>query len=366
MTDLIGGFDFNSIPKVSSYSLPMLTTDKMTDVGKCFWASTAIDRGMAMVNTMSSMAKGVMPKRTKTEEQVPNESREVKKAKQLCNLLKVINFLRKLTNKIGELIQNVLQIAAWCIEKITTCVETSLMEVLQWITAKVQLLVLYIKQLLLWVKIKIAKLIRKVLKGITFPKGSWLSTALAGAVNAVLTAFKALSTAIGYILQGVLMIVEMIPPIICVGAENMCFFFTPRSIINGQMKVDILAANPNLSITDRLPTPIKLSLAGIVDATEKSNAVLKYSIIAAGAAMGIAAISSDGEFKLDGSVCKALQLLDPKKIIQLLETILKAFAAPYALPKYEELSPTTLGYLAFLMTGFCPSGHIAFGFPFCP
>lgn len=327
-------------------------------------AVVMMSRYEAGISQMEAVSKQSVKSFKKTSEFKVEDNAD-RYAKKLCRLIKTIKFLTNITGYVTKWLEDLNNTVGWIVSKIMQKVLDIESSIVQYLMSYVEILMLKIRAFILFIKIKIAKFIKKLLEGIKDKKGSWASTALAAAIQGVLTAFKALSQAAYYVLLGIDMLLKALPPIIMVGEQNMAFFYTPRTIMLGMMKTDIIPANVNLSIMDRLPAALCLSLAALFDVVPKSNAVLKYSIIAAGAAAGLAAVYAD-EFKFPKSVCKAMELADPKKIIKKIDTILKAFAAPYALPKYEELSPATLGYLAFLMTGFCPAGHITFGFPGCP
>ena len=286
-------------------------------------------------------------------------------AKKLCRLIKTIKFLTNITGYMTQWIEELNKLMGWLVSQIAQKLVDIASPVVQYILGWIQIISLKIKKFVLHIKIQIAKFLKKILEGVKNKKGSWASTAIAAAIQGLLTAFKALAQVSYFILLGVDILLKSLPPMITVGEQSMAFFMTPRTIVSGLMKSDINCANANMSIMDRLPAAMCNSLVAMFDAVAKANAAVKISIIAAGAAVGLAAVYNE-EFDIPDNICKAMQLLDPKAILEKIDKILKAFAMPYALPKYEELSPATIGYLAFLMTGFCPAGHIAFGFPACP
>ena len=49
-------------------------------------------------------------------------------------------------------------------------------------------------------------------------------------------------------------------------------------------------------------------------------------------------------------------------ILKSIESIVSSIPVPQALPKFEKLSLTNLGFLAWLITGFEPAGLKSFGF----
>ncbi len=286
-------------------------------------------------------------------------------AKRLCRLIKTIKFLTNVTTYLSKWIEDINKFMGWVVTQIANKIIDIADSIVQYVLGWLEIIVLKIKELILFVKIKIAKFIKKILEGIRNKKGSAASAAIAAAIQGVIVAFQALAQVAYFILLGIDILLKSLPMIIMIDGQNMTFFMTPRTIVAGQMQSSITCANANMSIVDRLPAPLCLALVALYDVSAKANAAIKASMIAAGAAMGIASVFGP-EFSIPSSVCKAMQMLDPKNIIKQIDNILKAFAMPYALPKYEELSPITIGYLAFLMTGFCPAGHIAFGFPACP
>ena len=49
-----------------------------------------------------------------------------------------------------------------------------------------------------------------------------------------------------------------------------------------------------------------------------------------------------------------------------IDFLLSQLPIPDPLPKYEKLLPINLGYLAWLIIGFCPAGKKSFGIPGFP
>ena len=71
-------------------------------------------------------------------------------------------------------------------------------------------------------------------------------------------------------------------------------------------------------------------------------------------------------FNIPDTLCKVLKVINPKNIIKAIDRLLSTLPIPDPLPKYEKLLPINLGYLAWLIIGFCPAGKKAFGIPGFP
>lgn len=365
--------DINSISKfeIPSYdpntSTPPSFIDENKDISENLKnCAIAIGRLEAAVGQIKALSMHSMKSFNKAPDyKTPDIDKADRYAKKICRYIKTINFLTNITGYISKWIEDLNNLMGWLVSQISKKIIDITTPIVQYIMGWIQIISLKIKEFILYIKIKIVKFIKKILEGVKNKAGSWLSTALAAAIQGLLVAFKALAQVSYYILLGIDILLKALPPMITVGEQSMTFFMTPRTIVTGLMKSDIVCANANMSIIDRLPEALCNSLVVMFDVASKANAALKYSMIAAGAAAGIAAIYAD-DFEIPDSICKVMQMLNPEEVIKQIDNILKAFAMPYALPKYEELSPATIGYLAFLMMGFCPAGHIAFGFPACP
>lgn len=205
---------------------------------------------------------------------------------------------------------------------------------------------------------------RSLLIGLDNKCGSGITAALNAAIVAIMAAFKILAIAVYAVMMAVKLILDMMPPMISVGAESMCFFLTPKSVTLGLTKLEMTCTNPNKSICNRLPTVIKQSISAIEEAINIANNAIRIAMIATGAALGLACAFT--QFNIPDTLCKVLKVINPQTIIKAIDLLLSLLPIPDPLPKYEKLLPINLGYLAWLIIGFCPAGKKAFGFPGFP
>lgn len=118
--------------------------------------------------------------------------------------------------------------------------------------------------------------------------------------------------------------------------------------------------NSSHSVIYWLPPAVMDKINDIVKSVDKINIPLKVSGIAAGALLTASTIATASELKVH---CPDSSKLNPETILKLINEILKTLAIPQPLPKYENLSLLNLGFLAWLLTGFCPAGQASFGLP---
>jgi hypothetical protein len=187
-------------------------------------------------------------------------------------------------------------------------------------------------------------MMRSLLIGLDNKCGSGITAALNAAVVAIMAVFKALAIAVYAVMMAVKLILDMMPPMISVGAESMCFFLTPKSVMLGLTKVGMTCANPNKSICNRLPTAIKQAISAIEEAINIANNAIRIAMIATGAALGLACAFT--QFNIPDTLCKVLKVINPKTIIKAIDLLLSLLPIPDPLPKYEKLLPINLGYLA--------------------
>ena len=311
----------------------------------------------AQFNMYSGYIAGVLPKNANTKEETTNTNREEDKAVKLCKMIAKIKSLQKIVDSLKGL-------TVVLTDSMKYIVEYNINAAVEYIMKKIQILALKIKRLLAELSIKIAKMMRSLLIGLDNKCGSGITATINSAIVAIMTVFKALAIAVNAVMMAVKFILDMMPPMISVGAETMCFFLTPKSAMLGLSKVEMTCANPNKSICNRLPTVIKQSISAIEEEINIANNAIRIAMIATGAAYGLACAFT--QFNIPDTLCKVLKVINPKNIIKAIDLLLSLLPIPDPLPKYEKLLPINLGYLAWLIIGFCPAGKKAFGFPGYP
>ena len=311
----------------------------------------------AQFNMYSGYIAGVLPKNANTKEETTNTNREEDKAVKMCKMIVKIKSLQKIVDSLKSL-------TVVLTDSMKYIVEYAITAAVEYVIKKIQILALKIKRLLVELSIKIAKMTRSVLIGLDNKCGSGITAALNSAVVAIMAVFKALAFAVYVVMLAVKLILDMMPTMISVSAESMCFFLTPKSVMLGLSKVEMTCANPNKSICNRLPTAIKNAISTIEEAVNNANNAIRIAMIATGAALGLACAFT--QFNIPDTLCKVLKVINPKNIIKGIDFLLTSLAIPDPLPKYEKLLPINLGYLAWLIIGFCPAGKKAFGIPGFP
>ena len=311
----------------------------------------------AQFNMYSSYIAGVLPKNANTKEETTNTNREEDKAIKMCKMIAKIKSLQKIVDSLKGL-------TVVLTDSMKYIVEYNINAAVEYIMKKIQILALKIKRLLVELSIKIAKMMRSLLIGLDNKCGSGITATINSTIVAIMTVFKALAIAVNAVMMAVKFILDMMPPMISVGAETMCFFLTPKSAMLGLTKVEMTCANPNKSICNRLPTVIKQSISAIEEEINIANNAIRIAMIATGAAYGLACAFT--QFNIPDTLCKVLKVINPQTIIKAIDLLLSLLPIPDPLPKYEKLLPINLGYLAWLIIGFCPAGKKAFGFPGYP
>ena len=311
----------------------------------------------AQFNMYSGYIAGVLPKNANTKEETTNTNREEDKAVKMCKMIAKIKSLQKIVNSLKGL-------TVVLTDSMKYIVEYNINAAVEYIMKKIQILALKIKRLLVELSIKIAKMMRSLLIGLDNKCGSGITATINSAIVAIMAVFKALAIAVNAVMMAVKFILDMMPPMISVGAETMCFFLTPKSAMLGLTKVEMTCANPNKSICNRLPTVIKQSISAIEEEINIANNAIRIAMIATGAAYGLACAFT--QFNIPDTLCKVLKVINPQTIIKAIDLLLSLLPIPDPLPKYEKLLPINLGYLAWLIIGFCPAGKKAFGFPGYP
>lgn len=311
----------------------------------------------AQFNMYSGYIAGVLPKNANTKEETTNTNREEDKAVKMCKMIAKIKSLQKIIDSLKGL-------TIVLTDSMKYIVEYNINAAVEYIMKKIQILALKIKRLLVELSIKIAKMMRSLLIGLDNKCGSGITATINSTIVAIMAVFKALAIAVNAVMMAVKFILDMMPPMISVGAETMCFFLTPKSAMLGLTKVEMTCANPNKSICNRLPTVIKQSISAIEEEINIANNAIRIAMIATGAAYGLACAFT--QFNIPNTLCKVLKIINPKNIIKAIDLLLSLLPIPDPLPKYEKLLPINLGYLAWLIIGFCPAGKKAFGFPGYP
>ena len=311
----------------------------------------------AQFNMYSGYIAGVLPKNANTKEETANTNREEDKAVKMCKMIAKIKSLQKI-------VDNLKGLTVVLTDSMKYVVEYAITAAVEYVMKKIQLIALKIKRLLVELSIKIAKMTKNLLLSLDNKCGSEITAALNTAMIAVMTVFKGLAVAVYSVMMAVKLILDMMPPMISVGAESMCFFLTPKSVMAGLSNIGMTCTNPNNSICNRLPTVIKQAISTIEEQINLSNNAIRIAMIATGAALGLTCAFT--QFNIPETLCKVLKVINPETIIKAIDLLLSPLPIPDPLPKYEKLLPINLGYLAWLIVGFCPAGKKAFGFPGYP
>lgn len=225
---------------------------------------------------------------------------------------------------------------------------------MQLILKRLQVCLLYVKRIVLKIKIKVAEFTKKMVEAMINGNGSVVPDPISISVNAVFSA-------LGLIVNALLMVIDAFLQAIAIGpigldAQSITLFLTPKSMNNTKAP----AYNPNSSVIDRLPNIIKMTLHEIEKSVEKINNAIKIAAIATGATMGAAAILMKNP---SFGISKTLSKVKPGTLQKQIENVLDFLPIPMGMPKYEKLKFTNLGFMAYLITGFEPAAHKSFGIP---
>lgn len=264
----------------------------------------------------------------------------------ICSLIERITKLKKLIEIFVSIPEIFKEIVEYCVNNIEYFLS-------QIILKYIEIIVLYIKKVISFIKRTVAEWTKMILQWASAGKGSAVVTAL---IMPVILLYKGISILATGILLGIQAILKVLPSIIAIPAEGMSFFMTPKSMQTTGTNV----INSSQSIVYWLPPAIMDKINEIVKSIDKINIPLKVSGIAAGALLMSSIIATASELKVD---CPDMSKLNPETILKLIDEILKLLAIPQPLPKYENLSLLNLGFLAWLLTGFCPAGQASFGLP---
>ena len=180
----------------------------------------------AQFNMYNGYIAGVLPKNANTKEETTNTNREEDKAIKMCKMIAKIKSLQKIVDSLKGL-------TVVLTDSMKYIVEYNINAAVEYIMKKIQILALKIKRLLVELSIKIAKMMRILLIGLDNKCGSGITATLNSAIVAIMAVFKALAIAVNAVMMAVKFILDMMPPMISVGAETMCFFLTPKSAMLG-------------------------------------------------------------------------------------------------------------------------------------
>ena len=264
----------------------------------------------------------------------------------ICSLIERINTLKKLIEIFVSIPEVFKEIVEFCVNNIEYFLS-------QIILKYIEIIVLYIKKIISIIKRTVAEWTKMILQWASTGKGGAVVTAL---ISPVILLYKGISILATGILMGIQAVLNVLPSMIVVPAEGMSFFLTPKSMKLTEMNV----VNSSQSVIYWLPPAVMDKINDIVKSVDKINIPLKVSGIAAGALLTASTIATASELKVH---CPDSSKLNPETILKLINEILKTLAIPQPLPKYENLSLLNLGFLAWLLTGFCPAGQASFGLP---
>lgn len=306
--------------------------------------SYIVDKEVSIVNRMTSALAGA----TQVKYSADNETtiQKTKEFSGICDILDAINRYKKIVEIVKSIPEVLNEIATYCVNHI----EYAASEI---ILKRVEIISLKTKKITLIAKKKAAELTKKVLQLCATGDGNALSAAL---IMPIILLYKAISILAAGILLAIQTILSLLPPIIAVNAEGMAFFMTPKSLKLTQMTI----VNANQSVLYRLPKQVMSTLYGILKSIDKLNIPIKIAAVAAGAALGAAAVRDDKTFD---TICPKLSKLNSKSLYKLIDVITRLLPLAQPLPKFENLSILNLGFLVWLMTGFVPAGRMSFGIP---
>lgn len=323
----------------------------------------AVMRGDFIIKTvetktdeMESLMHGELPEvvcvaKAKTRHDTLNSSVAINV--KICKYIARIRRFKKVFEFIQKGIDLISQVFYWCLNNIED-------NMAKWLLSRSQVVILKLKKMSVNVKILVMKAFRSIIKGLSAMKGNWLETSLNTTINALITSVKAICTAASAVCGVIDTLLKSMPNLMSIGAEQVCFFATPKSLV----KTICPIFNSNESCTDRISDAVKKTINAIEIGEKYTFKTLKYATVAAGAAAGVA--SAFTKFEIPESICDMIKDFDNSKVVKKINKILAELLEAYPLPKYEELTPKTLGYLNWLMTGFIPAGHKSFGIPFYP
>lgn len=226
-------------------------------------------------------------------------------------------------------------------------------------------LMILLKNSIELVALKIQKALVKVKRKINIWEIKLLEMWIAGKCCAALGAtYSALLTALQYTAYGINIAIEAIqkvldkiPEQLTVGAEGMSFFLTPKNFTDAA-KMPIY--NARKSIGDYFNDPIEEGIKKIMEAPYLANNASKVAYVTQRVAEATARVSA----KNPGIPIPSIQVMNVRELIyKAIDIVLQLLPVPQPLPKYEKMNVLNIGYMMWLMTGWCRAGQVAFGLP---
>lgn len=224
----------------------------------------------------------------------------------------------------------------------------------QYLLKRLEILYLKMKKIMLKFKKWVAEFKKRIILMFTSLAESDTMGSIAAAIMGFLSV---LSAAIAAILEGLEVMLNMIPPILSVEAKTMVLFMTPKSMI----KQDMIAKNPNLSITDKMPDFVKEQISKLYFMAVEANNKVKNAIMATLTAGAEKILKDDSlaEKIESANMTDAVEM----GVMKAVEALIDLTIFPEALPKFEKLNITNPSFLAWLVTSFEPAAQRSFGIP---
>lgn len=277
---------------------------------------------------------------------INGKSEELGTSSDICSFIKRMENLKSLSELLSSIPETLNEISIYCANNINYFLS-------QIILKDLEMIVLQIKKLTSTIKRTIAEWTKMILQWATAGRGG---AAIMTLILPVITLYKGISILATGILTGVQIILDSLPSPIAVPAEGISFFMTPKSLQTTEANI----LNSSQSAVYWLPTTVMDTINETIKTVDKLNIPIKVAAISASALSIRNMIANNNDFEIN---CPDLSKLNPKEILKLIDVILKVLPIPQPLPKYENLSLLNLGFLAWLLTGFCPAGQSSFGLP---
>lgn len=226
-------------------------------------------------------------------------------------------------------------------------------------------LVVLLKNSMELVSLKIQKALVRVKRKVNIWEIKLLEMWIGGKCCAALGAtYKELLTALQYTAYGINIAVEAIQKVLdkipeqfTVGGEGLSFFLTPKNFTDAA-KMPIY--NAHKSIGDYFNDPIEEGIQKIMEAPYLANNAAKVAYVTKRVSEATAKVSA----KNPGFPIPDIKVLDIQELIyKAIDIVLQLLPVPQPLPKYEKLNILNIGYMMWLMTGWCRAGQVAFGLP---
>lgn len=277
---------------------------------------------------------------------ISGKTEELGKSSDICSFIERMEKLKSLSELLSSIPETLNGIAIYCTNNIDYFLS-------QIILKDLEMIVLQIKKLTSIIKRTTAEWTKMILQWAVSGRGG---AAIMTLILPVITFYKGISILATGILTGVQTILNSLPSPIAVPAEGISFFMTPKSMQTTETNI----LNSSQSAVYWLPSSVMDTINETVKTVDKLNIPIKVAAISTSALTFRNMITDSSDFEIN---CPDLSKLNPKEILKLIDVILKVLPIPQPLPKYENLSLLNLGFLAWLLTGFCPAGHSSFGLP---